>query len=103
MDKDYVWALTMTFVYSIIAFVNRNSSPELKENLKRKIHWQKALTTAVIDSGFAILFFSIINVFYPEWGMIMKIAVAVFLAVFIAETFVESIKERIKTWKLPKI
>lgn len=103
MDKDYIWALMMTFIYSIIAFINRNSSPEMKENLRKRISWIKAITTALIDAGFAILFFSAISFFYPDWGMIMKIAVSVFLAVFIAETFVESIKERIKTWKLPKI
>ena len=100
MDKHYAWALAMTFIYSIIGFINRNSTPEMKENLKKRINWINAMTTATIDAGFAILFFSGISHFYSEWNIILRIAAAVFLAVFIAETFVDSIKEKITKWKI---
>jgi len=100
MDKYYAYALAMTFVYSIIGFINRNSSPETKGNLKKVIHWIKAISTAAIDAGFAILFFSGLSYFRPEWEVIWRVAASVFLAVFIAETFVETVKENIKKWKI---
>lgn len=100
MDKHYAWALTITFIYSIIGFINRNSNPEMKENLAKRIHWINAISTAVLDAGFAILFFSGLSFFYPEWDIIWRVATSVFLAVFIAETFVETVKEKVKKWKI---
>jgi hypothetical protein len=100
MDNNYAWALAMTFIYSIIGFINRNSNPEQKENLKKKINWINAISKATLDAGFAILFFSGLTHFYPDWHMILRIASSVFLAVFIAETFVDTIKEKITKWKI---
>ncbi len=100
MDKYYAWALAMTFVYSIIGFINRNSNPEMKENLRKRMSWINAISTATIDAGFAILFFSGLSFFRPEWDIILRVASSVFLAVFIAETFVEAVKEKVKKWKI---
>lgn len=100
MDKHYAWALTMTFFYSLIAFINKNSSPQLKENLKNKTHWIRALTAAVIDSGFAILFFSGIIHFKPDWPIALQVSLAVFAGVFLAETLVEKGKDIITKWKI---
>ena len=100
MDKYYAWAIIMTFIYSIIGFINRNSNEESKENLKSKLKWTNALSTATIDSGFAILFFSGLHDFFPEWGIMWKVAMAVFAGVFLAETFVNKMKEVVTTWKI---
>jgi len=99
MDKHYMYALGMTFIYSIIGFVNRNSNQENKHKLTKKVEWMNAVSTATLDAGFAILFFAGISNFRPEWDIILRVATAVFLAVFMAETFVETIKENIKKWK----
>lgn len=100
MDKYYAYALAMTFFYSIIGFINRNSNPELKGNLRKTIHWINALSTAIMDAGFAILFFSGTEHFFPEWNMAFRVGISVFLAVFIAETFIEKAKDVITKWKI---
>lgn len=100
MDKHYAYALAMTFFYSIIGFINKNSSPELKGKLKKTIHWVNALSAATIEAGFAILFFSGVKHFKPEWNVTLQIGIAVFLAVFVAETFVKKVKDVIAKWKI---
>ena len=100
MDKNYTYALGITFFYSLIGFINKNSNPELKGNLKKFIHWVRALSTAVIDAGFAMLFFAGITHFKPEWSIVLQVGLAVFLAVFVAETFVDKIKDVVTKWKI---
>ena len=100
MDKHYIWALSMTFVYSILGFINRNSTEENKEHLRSKIKWQNAFITAIFDAGFAILFFSAINYYKPEWNIVLQVGLAVFAAIFIVETVIDKIKDVIKTWKI---
>lgn len=100
MDMNYIWALSMTFVYSILGFINRNSNEEDKGNLKKKIQWINAVTTASLDSGFAILCYSGISTYAPEWNLIFQIGVSVFVGVFLAESIVEKGKEIIKQWKI---